>query len=117
MSLLAKALGGFSYGNSTCRWCQSLPSLQSCLATYVCGCALRLCIPVQVDLRSTWTVVSSVILAFAFAFQNSVRHLFESVIFLFFIHPCASPRLFLCRTAVSLHVSRSLFVQAYLKHA
>lgn len=49
----------------------------------------------QVDLRSTWTVVSSVILAFAFAFQNSVRHLFESVIFLFFIHPCATP-LFFC---------------------
>lgn len=45
----------------------------------------------QVDLRSTWTVVSSVILAFAFAFQNSVRHLFESVIFLFFTHPCAGP--------------------------
>ncbi|KAK9845248.1 hypothetical protein WJX81_001044 [Elliptochloris bilobata] len=41
----------------------------------------------DVDLRSTWTVVSSVILAFAFAFQNSVRHLFESVIFLFFTHP------------------------------
>ncbi len=43
----------------------------------------------QVDLKSIWTVVSSVILAFAFAFQNSVRHLFESVIFLFFTHPCA----------------------------
>ena len=59
---------------------------------------------VQVDLRSTWTVVSSVILAFAFAFQNSVRHLFESVIFLFFIHPCANPCILMCRSACWLHV-------------
>ena len=54
---------------------------------HLCNGVVYAC--VQVDLRSTWTVVSSVILAFAFAFQNSVRHLFESVIFLFFIHPCA----------------------------
>ena len=34
-----------------------------------------------------WLLFSSVVLAFAFVFGNSIRQLYEAVIFLFVIHP------------------------------
>ena len=41
----------------------------------------------QVDIQKVWLLFSSVVLAFAFVFGNSIRQLYEAVIFLFVIHP------------------------------
>ena len=41
----------------------------------------------QVDIQKVWLLFSSVVLAFAFIFGNSIRQLYEAVIFLFVIHP------------------------------
>ncbi len=46
-----------------------------------------LCVHVQVDIQKVWLLFSSVVLAFAFVFGNSIRQLYEAVIFLFVIHP------------------------------
>jgi small-conductance mechanosensitive channel len=40
-----------------------------------------------VDIQKVWLLFSSVVLAFAFVFGNSIRQLYEAVIFLFVIHP------------------------------
>ena len=42
---------------------------------------------VQVDLQKTWVMFSSIVLAFAFVFGNSVRTVYESIIYLFVVHP------------------------------
>lgn len=39
------------------------------------------------DIQKVWLLFSSVVLAFAFVFGNSIRQLYEAVIFLFVIHP------------------------------
>lgn len=41
----------------------------------------------QVDLQKTWVMFSSIVLAFAFVFGNSVRSIYESLIYLFVVHP------------------------------
>lgn len=41
----------------------------------------------QVDLYATWLSFSSVFLAFAFVFGNSIRNVYESIIYLFVVHP------------------------------
>lgn len=41
----------------------------------------------QVDVNKVYVTLSSVILAFAFVFGNNIRNLYESVIFLFVVHP------------------------------
>ena len=41
----------------------------------------------QVDLSKAWLTFSSIVLAFAFIFGNSIRNLYEAVIFLFVVHP------------------------------
>lgn len=41
----------------------------------------------QVDLEKTWVMFSSIVLAFAFVFGNSVKTLYESIIYLFVVHP------------------------------
>ena len=41
----------------------------------------------QVDIQKVWLLFSSVVLAFAFIFGNSIRQLYEAVILLFVIHP------------------------------
>ncbi|CAL8467439.1 g6977 [Coccomyxa elongata] len=41
----------------------------------------------NVDIQKVWLLFSSVVLAFAFVFGNSIRQLYEAVIFLFVIHP------------------------------
>lgn len=41
----------------------------------------------QVDIQKVWLLFSSVVLAFAFVFGNSIRQLYEAVIYLFVIHP------------------------------
>ena len=41
----------------------------------------------QVDIQKVWLLFSSVVLAFAFIFGNSIRQLYEAVIFLFVIPP------------------------------
>lgn len=41
----------------------------------------------QVDLQKTWVMFSSIVLAFAFVFGNSVRTVYESIIYLFVVHP------------------------------
>ena len=41
----------------------------------------------QVDVNKVWLSFSSIFLAFAFVFGNSLRNLYEAIIFLFVIHP------------------------------
>lgn len=41
----------------------------------------------QIDVSKAWLTFSSLLLAFAFVFGNSLRNLYESVVFLFSIHP------------------------------
>lgn len=41
----------------------------------------------QVNVNKVWLTISSIILAFAFVFGNSIRNVFESVVFLFVVHP------------------------------
>ena len=41
----------------------------------------------QVDVNKVYVTLSSIILAFAFVFGNNIRNLYESVIFLFVVHP------------------------------
>ena len=41
----------------------------------------------RIPIYNVWITVSSVILAFAFVFGNSLRRLYESVIFIFLVHP------------------------------
>ncbi len=41
----------------------------------------------QVDLSKAWLTFSSIVLAFAFVFGNSIRNMYEAVIFLFVVHP------------------------------
>ncbi|KAL3133021.1 hypothetical protein ABBQ38_006930 [Trebouxia sp. C0009 RCD-2024] len=41
----------------------------------------------DVDLQKTWVMFSSIVLAFAFVFGNSVRSVYESIIYLFVVHP------------------------------
>ena len=36
-----------------------------------------------------WLAISSCLLGFVFVFGNSIRNLYEAVIFLFVVHPCA----------------------------
>ena len=42
---------------------------------------------VQVDVSKLWTTVASVVIAFSFIFGTSIRQMYESVIFLFVVHP------------------------------
>lgn len=39
------------------------------------------------DLSKAWLTFSSIVLAFAFVFGNSIRNMYEAVIFLFVVHP------------------------------
>lgn len=41
----------------------------------------------QVDLAKVWVMFSSIVLAFAFMFGNSVKTVYESIIYLFVVHP------------------------------
>ena len=41
----------------------------------------------QVDIQKLWVFISSIIIGSAFVFGNSVKQLYESVIFLFLVHP------------------------------
>ena len=41
----------------------------------------------QVDIANLWVSISTIALAFVFIFGNSVKNLYESVLFLFVIHP------------------------------
>ena len=41
----------------------------------------------QVDVMSLWLSFSSIMLAFVFVFGNSIRNMYEAVIFLFVMHP------------------------------
>ncbi|DBA97213.1 TPA: hypothetical protein ACH3X1_014965 [Trebouxia sp. C0004] len=41
----------------------------------------------DVPLEKTWVAFSSIVLAFAFVFGNSVKTLYESIIYLFVVHP------------------------------
>ncbi len=62
------------------------------------GCALACCCPMnrndllpfalmQVDVSRLWTTVASIVIAFSFIFGTSIRQMYESVIFLFVVHP------------------------------
>ena len=42
----------------------------------------------QVDVSQVWMAISSCLLGFVFVFGNSIRNLYEAVIFLFIVHPC-----------------------------
>ena len=39
------------------------------------------------DLEKVWVMFSSIVLAFAFMFGNSVKTVYESIIYLFVVHP------------------------------
>ena len=41
----------------------------------------------QVNVNKVWLTVSSVLLGLSFIFGNSIRNVFESVVFLFVVHP------------------------------
>eukprot|EP00924_Labyrinthula_sp_SR-Ha-C_P013488 snap_masked-scaffold_5-processed-gene-4.23-mRNA-1 protein AED:1.00 eAED:1.00 QI:0/-1/0/0/-1/1/1/0/733 len=41
----------------------------------------------DVDVSQTWLTISSIILSFSFIFGNSVRALFENLVFLYFVRP------------------------------
>jgi len=41
----------------------------------------------RVNVNRVWLTISSIVLAFAFVFGNSIRNVFESVVFLFVVHP------------------------------
>ena len=43
--------------------------------------------PLQVNVSKVWLTVSSVLLAFSFVFGTAIRNTFESVVFLFVVHP------------------------------
>ena len=45
----------------------------------------------QVDVSQVWLAISSCLVGFVFVFGNNIRNLYESVIFLFIVHPCARP--------------------------
>ena len=38
-------------------------------------------------MNKVWLTFSSIVLAFAFIFGNSIRNIYESVIFIFGVHP------------------------------
>ena len=61
---------------------------ESCSLVGVLGVLvmLRSC-ALQVDITQVWLTLSSVVLAFVFIFGNNIRNLYESVIFLFIVHP------------------------------
>ncbi len=42
---------------------------------------------VQVNVNRVWLTISSIVLACSFVFGNSIRNVFESVVFLFVVHP------------------------------
>lgn len=39
------------------------------------------------NLEKTWLAFSSIVLAFAFVFGNSVKTVYEAIIYLFVVHP------------------------------
>lgn len=41
----------------------------------------------QVDIAKVWATITTVLLAFVFVFGNSIRNIYEAVIFLFVVHP------------------------------
>ena len=41
----------------------------------------------QINLRAAWLQFSSCVVAGAFVFANSIRTIYESVVFLFVVHP------------------------------
>lgn len=41
----------------------------------------------QVDISQVWTTIVSVIVALSFIFGASIRNMYESVMFLFVVHP------------------------------
>lgn len=45
------------------------------------------CICLQVNVSRTWLTFSSIVVAFAFVFGNSIKTVYESVVFLFVVHP------------------------------
>lgn len=46
-----------------------------------------MCIPVQVNLTRIWVTVSGLLLSFVFVFGNSIKNIYESVVFLFVVRP------------------------------
>ena len=59
-----------------------LSSLRQDLRIFACG---RL--PGQVSLTRVWLTVSSLLLSFVFVFGNSIRSIYESVVYLFVVRP------------------------------
>ena len=58
------------------------------LASRIRGACAHRCPPdPQVNLRLAWIQFSSCIVAGAFVFANSIRTIYESVVFLFVVHP------------------------------
>ncbi len=65
--------------------CQSFPV---CTEYTSAGSHLQPCAAApQVNVNKVWLTVSSVLLGFSFVFGTSIRTTFESVVFLFVVHP------------------------------
>lgn len=45
------------------------------------------CKEMQVDVNRVWLTFSSFLVAFVFVFGNNIRNIYESIIFLFVVHP------------------------------
>jgi hypothetical protein len=58
--------------------------LAVCLHTLAFFVYLAIC---DVDVVKTYLALSSLVLAFSFVFQNSIRTMYENVVFLFVVHP------------------------------
>lgn len=56
------------------------PFTQSSGKMYIPGC-------VQVNLTRTWVTVSSLLLSFVFVFGNSIKSIYEAVVYLFVVRP------------------------------
>lgn len=41
----------------------------------------------QVDVTKTWVLFSSIFLGFSFIFGNTIKTTFESIIYIFIVHP------------------------------
>ncbi|CAL8466858.1 g6394 [Coccomyxa elongata] len=47
----------------------------------------HLALTLRVDIAKVWATITTVLLAFVFVFGNSIRNIYEAVIFLFVVHP------------------------------
>ena len=66
----------------------STATCASLLVPFYCDrCSTSCAVATQVNVNKVWLTASSVLLGFSFVFGTSIRTTFESVVFLFVVHP------------------------------